>query len=382
MQVPFFRPEIGEDEINEVVDSLRNGWLTTGPKTQAFENDLANFLGGSVEAIAVNSATAGLHLALEAIGIGPGDEVIVPDFTFTATAEVVRYLGGEPVFVDVDPHTLNITPALAEAAVTPRTKAIVIVHFAGLPCDVPGFMRLAARRGLRIIEDSAHALPARVGGAMVGTHGTDAVVFSFYANKTITTGEGGMLVTRDPALAKRARTMRLHGFDRDAFSRFQTGSWRYDIVAPGYKYNMTDMAASLGLHQLRRAEAFRNRRAEIAHQYRTRLAGLPLSFQADADGDGMHSWHLFVARVGAQSPLTRDALFEALGDRGIRCSVHYLPLHSFTYWRERYNLSPRAFPVSEACGQTIISLPLYVGMTQAEIDYVVAALSELTTGRV
>ena len=263
--VPFFRPTIGEDEINEVVASLRSGWLTTGPKTKQFEDEFASLMGEGCHAIAVNSATAAMHLALEALGIGEGDEVIVPTYTFTATAEVIRYLGATPVFVDCDEATFNMTAAHAEVAITDKTKAIMPVHFAGLPCDMTSLVDLARANGLRLVDDAAHALPTRHAGKMIGNCGADATAFSFYANKTMTTGEGGMLVTRDDAIADRARKMRLHGISRDVFNRFtdRKANWQYDIVAPGYKYNMTDMAASIGLHQLKKLEAFRDARAKI-----------------------------------------------------------------------------------------------------------------------
>lgn len=253
--LPFALPDTGEEEIAEVVDSIRSGWLTTGPKTKRFEQEFAGFIGNGVEAVAVNSATAGLHLALEAIGVCPGDEVITTPYTFTATAEVIRYLGADPVFVDIDPATFNIDPARIEAAVTPRTKAIIPVHFAGLACDMESILAIARKHGLKVVEDAAHALPATCSGKLVGTMESDATVYSFYATKTITTGEGGMIVTRDPETAARCRTMRLHGISRDAFDRYTSTkpSWYYEVVAPGFKYNMTDIAASLGIHQLKKA---------------------------------------------------------------------------------------------------------------------------------
>eukprot|EP01030_Chromulinospumella_sphaerica_P006269 gene6269-6127_t len=266
--LPFALPEIGEEEIQEVANCLRSGWLTTGPKTRQFETDfeaMLNAAGGGVaagnqpvQAIAVNSATAGLHLALEAIGIGQGDEVIVPTHTFTATAEVVRYLGADPVFVDVLPGTLNIDPALVRAAITNKTKAIMPVHFAGLAADMSAIVSIAQEHGLKVVEDAAHALPCVVNGVAVGNLQTDAAVFSFYANKTITTGEGGMVVSRNPQIIKRCKTMRLHGINRDVFDRFtsKAPSWYYEVVAPGFKYNLTDLASAMGIHQLKKAELF------------------------------------------------------------------------------------------------------------------------------
>jgi dTDP-4-amino-4,6-dideoxygalactose transaminase len=265
--LPFALPDIGDEEIAEVVDTLKSGWVTTGPKAKRFEADFAAFLGDdSLHCIAVNSATAGLHLALEALGIGPGDEVITTTHTFTATAEVVRYLGADVKLVDINPATMNIAPALIEAAITPRTKAILPVHYGGLAANMTVILRIAKLHGLKVVEDAAHALPTTCGGQLIGTLDSDATVFSFYANKTITTGEGGMLVTRDDALAQRARVMRLHGMSRDAFDRFTATvpSWYYEVVAPGFKYNLTDIAAALGLQQLKKARGFQQRRAEIA----------------------------------------------------------------------------------------------------------------------
>ena len=380
--VPFFRPSIGEEEIAEVVDSLRSGWLTTGPKTKRFEEEFAEFLGGSVEAVAVNSATAALHLALEAIGIGPGDEVIVPSYTFTATAEVVRYLGAAPVFIDSDAETFNARADQFEAAITERTKALMPVHFAGLPCDMEGICALAKKHGIKVVDDAAHALPAAQNGVTIGTGDADATAFSFYANKTMTTGEGGMLVTRDPAIAARARVMRLHGISRDVFNRFTDvkASWHYDIVAPGFKYNMTDMAAAIGLHQLKKAQGFRERRAELCARYDAALAGLPLILPPAAPEGDLHSRHLYIVRTTPASPLGRDALIAALQERGIGCSVHYTPLHRMSYWRESCDLEPQHFPNAEAIGQSCVSLPLFMAMSDEELDYVANALRDLLGG--
>ncbi|HWJ52765.1 MAG TPA: aminotransferase class I/II-fold pyridoxal phosphate-dependent enzyme, partial [Propionibacteriaceae bacterium] len=275
--LPFAVPDIGEEEIAAVAEAMRSGWLTTGPRAAAFEIEFAEQIGGGVEAVAVNSATAGLHLALEATGVGPGDEVIVPTWTFTATAEVVRYLGAEPVLVDIDPGTLNLDLQAAKAAVTGATRAVMPVHFAGLPVSYPDLSAFAGDHGLRVVEDAAHAFPARTDGICVGAGSSDACVFSFYATKTLTTGEGGMLVTANPDIARRARTMRLHGISRNVFDRYRSSApaWHYQVVAPGFKYNMTDTAAALGRVQLRRATQMRNRRAAIAAHYDEGLADLP-----------------------------------------------------------------------------------------------------------
>ena len=378
--LPFALPEIGEEEIAEVVDTLRSGWVTTGPKARRFEQDFAAFLGDpTLQAIAVNSATAGLHLALEALGIGPGDEVITTTHTFTATAEVVRYLGADVVLVDIDPATLNIDQADVEAAITPRTRAIVPVHYAGLAVDMDAILAIARRHGLKVVEDAAHALPTTCGGALVGTLASDATVFSFYANKTITTGEGGMVVTRDPELAKRVRVMRLHGISRDAFDRFtaKTPSWHYEIVAPGYKYNLTDIAAALGLHQLQRARGFQQRRAAVAQRYRAAFADLPVQLPPEPAAGELHAWHLYVLRLTDAAPLARDAFIERLFGLGIGVSVHYIPLHLHPYWRERYGLDAAQFPHSQHAYERMLSLPLYTKMSEADIERVIAAVRQL-----
>jgi dTDP-4-amino-4,6-dideoxygalactose transaminase len=375
--LPFALPEIGDEEIAEVVDSLKSGWITTGPKARRFEQDFAGFLGDpSLHAVAVNSATAGLHLALEALGIGPGDEVITTTHTFTATAEVVRYLGAEVRLVDIDPATLNIDPAAIEAAITPHTKALIPVHYAGLAVDMDAIGAIAHRHGLAVVEDAAHALPSTWGGRLVGTLDSAAAVFSFYANKTITTGEGGMLVTRDPALAQRAMVMRLHGMSRDAFDRFtaKVPSWYYEIVAPGFKYNLTDIAAAIGIHQLKKARGFQSRRAAIAAAYDAAFADLPLiTPPRPADGE-LHAWHLYALRLADAAPIGRDALIERLFAAGIGCSVHYIPLHLQPYWRQRNALTPAMFPHSQHAYEHMLSLPIYSRMGDADVARVVDAV--------
>ena len=373
--LPFARPEIGDAEIAEVVDTLRSGWLTTGPKAKRFEDDFSAYLGdASLHSLAVNSATAGLHLALEGLGIGPGDEVITTTHTFTATAEVARYLGADVRLVDIDPATLCIDAKAVEAAVGPKTRAIVPVHYGGLAADMPALLAIARRHGLAVVEDAAHALPATCGGALIGTLGSDATVFSFYANKTITTGEGGMVVTRDDALARRMKTMRLHGMSRDAFDRFTSTvpSWYYEIVAPGFKYNLTDIAAALGIHQLRRAEEFQIRREEIAGHYARALDGLPLRLPPRPRPGDRHSWHLYAVRLEDAAPVSRNAFIESLFAAGIGCSVHYIPLHLQPYWRDRYGLSADDFPHSQRAFERLVSLPIYPGMTAGDVERVAA----------
>mgnify|MGYP000847493397 FL=1 len=380
--MPFALPEIGDEEIAEVVDTLRSGWITTGPKAKRFEAEFAAFLAAdgharadALHCVAVNSATAGLHLALEALGIGPGDEVITTTHTFTATAEVVRYLGADVRLVDIDPATLNLDPQAVEAAIGPRTRAIIPVHYAGLAADMAAIVAIAQRHALKVVEDAAHALPASCGGALVGTLASDAAVFSFYANKTITTGEGGMLVTRDAALARRARVMRLHGMNRDAFDRFtaKVPSWYYEIVAPGFKYNLTDIAAALGLQQLKKAWRFQQQRQAIAERYDAAFAGLPLLTPPRAPAGQTHAWHLYAIRLADAAPVARDAFIERLFAAGIGASVHYIPLHLQPYWRDRYGLRAGQFPHSQRAYERLVSLPMYSRMTEADVARVAEA---------
>ena len=379
----FALPEIGEEEIAEVVDTLRSGWVTTGPKAKRFEADFAAFLGDpALHCIAVNSATAGLHLALEALGIVPGDEVITTTHTFTATAEVVRYLGADVKLVDIDPATLNIDPALVRQAITARTKAIIPVHYGGLAADMGALQAIAREHGLHIVEDAAHALPSTCGGRLIGTLDSAATVFSFYANKTITTGEGGMLVTRDAELAQRAKVMRLHGMSRDAFDRFTASvpSWYYEVIAPGFKYNLTDIAAAIGLHQLKKAHAFAERRSAIAARYNEALADLPVIAAPPAPIGERHAWHLYPLRLLPHVGIGRDRFIERLYEQGIGCSVHYIPLHLQPYWRDRYGLTAAMFPHSQHAYEHLVSLPIYSRMTDEDVERVVGVVRKTLRG--
>ena len=380
--LPFALPDIGEEEIAEVVDSLRSGWLTTGPKTQRFEREFADFIGSDVQALAVNSATAGLHLALEAFGIGQGDEVITTPYTFTATAGVVRHLGADPVFVDIDPNTFNLDPAKIERAITERTKAIIPVHFAGMACDMQPIIEIARRHGLKVLEDAAHALPATYQSRLVGTLDTDATVFSFYATKTITTGEGGMIVTRDHAIAERCRAMRLHGISRDAFDRYTSTkpSWHYEVIAPGFKYNLTDIASSIGLQQLKKAWAFQERRQKMAERYDAELADLPITLPPQPENDDLHSWHLYAIRLDDSAGISRDEFIQQMSARGIGCSVHFIPLHLHPYWRNAYDLQPHDFPMAWRAYERAVSLPLYTKMTDDDQTRVIEAVKSILTG--
>jgi dTDP-4-amino-4,6-dideoxygalactose transaminase len=381
--LPFALPDIGEEEIAEVVDSLRSGWLTTGPKTQRFEREFADFIGSDVQALAVNSATAGLHLVLEAFGIGPGDEIITTPYTFTATAGVVRHLGADPVFVDIDPKTFNLDPAKIERAITPRTRAIIPVHFAGLACDMQPIIEIARRYGLKILEDAAHALPATYHNQLIGTLDTDATVFSFYATKTITTGEGGMIVTRDHAVAERCRAMRLHGISRDAFDRYTSTkpSWHYEVIAPGFKYNLTDIASSIGLQQLKKAWNFQEQRQCMAERYDEELAGLPLTLPPQPENGDLHSWHLYAVRLNDNAAISREEFIQQMSARGIGCSVHFIPLHLHPYWQKAYDLQPHDFPMAWRTFERAVSLPLYTRMTEDDQTRVIEAVKDVLAGR-
>lgn len=378
--IPFARPDIGDAEIAEVLDTLKSGWLTTGPKTRQFEQEFAERVGAK-HAVAVNSGTAAMHLALEAAGVGPGDAVITTDYTFTATAEVVRYMGADPLFVDVDPETLNIDPSAVEGALraAPNVKALIPVHFAGQACDMAELRRIATDHDLFLLEDAAHAFPATYRGECIGSIG-DATAFSFYVTKTLAIGEGGMLTTDDDRLAERARTMRLHGINRDVFDRYtsKVPSWYYEVVAPGFKYNLTDVASSIGLHQLRRAESLRARRQVIAERYLDAFTGLPVKLPVPETVEDEHAWHLFVLQLDTEAlNIDRDEFVNRMASEGIGTSVHFIPLHRQPYWRDRYQLSAEQFPVSEAVFESAVSLPLFSAMTADEIDRVVNAVTRI-----
>ena len=378
--LPFALPDIGEEEIAEVVDSMRSGWLTTGPKTKAFEHDFADYIGGGVEAMAVSSATAGLHLALEACGIRAGDEVITSVYTFTSTAEVIRYLGADPVFADIDERTLNISPESIEKAITPKTKAIMPVHVGGLPCDMDAILAIAKKHGLKVVEDAAHAFPVRYKGRMIGALDSDAAVYSFYATKTITTGEGGMVVTKNKDMVKRIKTMRLHGIDRDAYDRYtsEKPAWYYEIVAPGYKYNMSDIMASMGIHQLKKAERMKARRREIAMHYTEALQRLPLTLPYLPAEDEDNAWHLYPVHIRKDAPIMRDEFIKQMSfSAKIGCSVHFIPLHLQPYYRDKYGLTPQMFPCATEAFESEVSLPIYPKMTDEDVEYVIEQIRRI-----
>lgn len=384
--LPFALPSIGDDEIEEVVDSLRTGWITTGPKVAAFEQGFSREVGADY-ALAVNSATAGLHLALEAVGVGPGDKVVTTPFTFTATAEVVRYLGADPVFVDIDPSTLNLDVDKLEKVLEKLRveggciKAVIPVHYAGHPCDMDRIMALSEQFGFCVVEDAAHAFPCRYRDRAIGSIG-HVTVFSFYATKTITTGEGGMVTTSNEEIAKRIRVMRLHGISKDVWNRYTTDSpdWYYEVVAPGYKYNMTDIAAAMGIHQLKKAEAFRARRAEIASQYNNAFSGYPVQLPPAVDtvSGSIHSWHLYVLRLlPGETGIDRNEFIRLMTEAGVGTSVHFIPLHIQPYWRDTYNYHENDYPVTNRVWKQVISLPIYPAMEDANIDKVVSAVCRI-----
>jgi perosamine synthetase len=396
LEVPFFRPAISEAEIAEVTACLRSGWLTTGPRTRRLEARFAEHVGAQ-HAVAVNSGTAALHLAVEALGLRPGQAVLVPTMTFAATAEVVRYQGAVPLLVDCDPATLHMDLADAErklgelrAGRLPldpglQVVGIMPVHVGGLMMDVAAVTALAARHGLWVVEDAAHAFPAafRAGPdapwQRCGENTAAVSCFSFYANKTMTTGEGGMAVTADASLAERMRQMSLHGLSHDAWNRYsKSGSWDYRIVAPGYKYNLTDVAAALGLGQLQRAEAMREQRAAIAQYYRAALAGTEPVELPPSPLDRIHAWHLFVLRLRLDMlPMDRAALVEQLRERGVGTAVHWRPLHLHPYYEQTFGWLPEQFPAASREWLRNVSLPLFPSMREDERQYVASVVREL-----
>ena len=369
--IPFALPDVSEAEIEAVVAVLRSGWVTTGPKTKDFEARFAEAVGGP-QCVMVNSCTAALHLALEAVGVKAGDEVIVPTMTFAASAEVVRYLGAVPVLVDVRPGDHNVDPAAIERACTAKTRAIIPVHFAGVPADMDEISAIARARGIPVIADAAHAFPVSYRGRNVGTL-ADITCFSFYATKTITTGEGGAAVTANEQWADRMRIMSLHGISRDAWKRYTaSGNWYYEVVAPGYKYNLTDVAAAMGLAQLARAEQMRARRAEIARRYTEALGSRDDVELLTHAGDRTHAHHLFVIKPRLDRlTVDRDRLVTELKERGVGCSVHFIPLHMHPYYRDTFGYRPEDLPVAEAVYRRSISLPLFSAMTDAQVGRVV-----------
>lgn len=387
-RIPFSKVSCDGNELAYVKEVLESGWLTTASKTFELEQRFASIVGAD-HACAVNSCTAALHLALEALGIGPSDEVLVPTMTFTATAEVVRYLRARPVLLDVEYGTGQVTPDILMRALDnhPNSKAFIKVHFGGQAVDMiseheKGILEICRERGVKLVEDAAHAFPARTSGRMVGSLG-DATCFSFYANKTITTGEGGMLTCTDASIAKRVKVMRLHGIDRDCWDRFNStngATWEYDVVAAGFKYNMPDLNAAVGLAQLERAESMRTERERCARHYFESLASidcidLPLVRTPMVD----HAWHLFVINIKENSGVSRNKFIDLMAEAGIGLSVHYKPLHRQSYYRNLYDLRPEDFPSAEKMWQSCVSLPIYPSLGDEELEYICTCLKRILT---
>ncbi len=376
-RIPFVKVQLDEDDIAAVEAVLRSGWLTTASQVKALEQDLCAYTGAKF-VNAVNSATAAMHLCLAAWDLGPGDEVITTPYTFTATANVVLHCGATPVLVDVLDGTANIDPAAVERAITPKTKVILPVHIAGEPCDMEALMAMARPRGIKVLEDAAHAIGSMYRGKQVGSL-SDAAAFSFYANKTMTTGEGGALATDDEALSARVRRLTLHGMSRDAYNRYGAGgSWRYDIEEFGFKDNLTDIAASLGRTQLTKLEGFIEERTRVAQRYFANLRDEEHILLPAFSEENRQPWHLFMIRVkNDSSPGQRDQVIEQLTERGIGTSVHFIPLHYHTAYQKLGRWKKGDFPVAERFFEGEISLPMYPGMTNAEVDDVCQALREI-----
>jgi len=374
--LPFSPPTIGEEEIAEVVDTLRSRWISTGPKTKRFEDEFAKYL-RAPGALALNSCTAALHTALKALGIGPGDEVITTPMTFTASVNVIEHVGARPVLVDVEPDTLNIDPRAVEAAITRRTRALLPVHYGGHPANLDALRALADAYDLALVEDAAHALPACYKGQPIGSGG-NPVAFSFYATKNLTTGEGGML-TADPDFLARARVISLHGMSRDAWKRYdEGGSWFYEVLVPGFKYNMTDIQAALGLWQLRKLEQFQQRRRAIVSEYERAFADELALQRPVTRPDVEHAWHLYVLRL-CEDALTigRDRFIRELADRNIGTSVHFIPIHIHPYYRDKYGYIPGSFPVAYNNYRRMLSLPLNPGLTDRDVGDVIEAVLDV-----
>jgi len=372
----FSPPSLGDLERAEVMDTLHSDWITTGPKTKAFESKLAQYL-GAPGIVALNSCTAGLHVGLVALGIGPGDEVIVPAMTFCATANVVEHVGARPVLVDVSPDTLNMDPVAAARAITPRTKAIIPVHYAGHPVDLDPIFELAQKHGLAVMEDAAHAIPAKYKGVMVGSR-DNLAAFSFYATKNLTTVEGGCL-TGAQGLLDKARIIGHHGMNRDAWKRFdKSGSWYYEVVLPGFKYNMTDVQAAIGLHQLDRLKGFQVRRREVVAAYAKGLGDLAAIQLPVERAEVESAWHLYVIRLNlAKLSIDRNTFIEELKARNIGTSVHYLPVHMHPFYRDKYGYKPEDCPVAADAFNRMITLPLHPGLSDEDVQDVVDAVRDI-----
>ena len=374
--IQFHKPYQNEEEINEVVDTIKSGWWTTGPKTLRFESEFNKFI-GSKYSVSVSSWTAAAHLALEAIGLKPGDEVIIPSITFTATAEIVCYFGAKPVIVDIQEETLNIDPIEIEKKINQKTKAIIPVHYGGQPCDMDEINIIAKENNLKVIEDAAHALPSFYKNKKIGTL-SDVTCFSFYATKTLATGEGGMICTDDEEIAKRSSIMRLHGIDRDAWNRYsEKGSWYYEVIAPGYKYNFTDIQAALGIAQLGKINKMLNLRKEIYNEYNSAFKKNELIkiFKIKKDRESSH--HLYPILINFDElKINRSQFIDELKKMGVGSSVHFIPLYKHPYYKNTFNLIQIDFPVSEIVFPNLISLPIWPGMTKEQVEKVVFSVEK------
>jgi dTDP-4-amino-4,6-dideoxygalactose transaminase len=378
MQIPFHRTPVGEDEALAVCEVIRSGWLTMGPKTFEFEKEFAEYVGAR-HAIAVSTGTAALHLALEASGVRAGDEVLLPTTTFTATAEAVTYLGARPILVDIESQTMNLDPEDAARRITPKTKAIIPVHLAGQPCNMDEIQDLARANNLSIIEDAAHALPSEYRGKRIGNL-SDFTCFSFYATKTLSTGEGGMVTTEKAASADRIRLMRLHGIERDAWKRYRDdGSWNYEVVEAGFKYNLTDLQAAIGLVQLQKCDRMRQAREKIALRYSNAFSSLEELLLPEISPDRSTSWHLYILRLRpGRLCVDRKTFISALQRRGVGCSVHFIPLHLQPYYQRAYGYTVGDFPNAERQFSGCLSLPIFPGMTDLEIEHVIQSVRAIT----
>jgi dTDP-4-amino-4,6-dideoxygalactose transaminase len=375
-EIPFHKPYITEDEISEVLDSLRSGWITMGPKTIEFEEKFNEYI-GSKNAVSMNSCTACLHLALKVIGIKEGDEVIVPTITFTATAEVITYFNARPVLVEVEEDTSNIDVSKIEKKITKKTRAIIPVHYGGQPCDMDEILGIAREYNLIVIEDAAHSIPAWYKNRKIGTIG-DITCFSFYATKSLTTGEGGMATSENDEWADKMRILRLHGISKDAWKRYTNeGSWYYEVVDAGYKYNMTDIQAALGIAQMKKIEWMRERRKEIALRYTEAFEAFDEVTTPYVKAERESTWHLYVLKLNlGMLKIERNHFIEELKKRGIMTSVHFIPLYRHPYYKSTYKYNLRDFPVSESIYEQIISLPIYPGMTDGDVERVIEAVKD------